>query len=278
LKGQASVRQICTILAISRSWYYAANDPAPSEADTLLRARIEEIVLEFSGYGYRRVTKTLQREGLDINHKRVLRIMQEESLLCQLKRRFVVTTDSRHEFGSYPNRIKGLVVTRLNHVWIADLTYVRLPRGFVYVAAVLDWLSRKVIGWAMSRWIDAALALKALDHALATRSVSAGLTHHSDHGVQYASAAYVSRLEENGIAISMAAIGNPYENARAESFFKTLKTEEVYVKDYVDADDAEKQIGHFLEAVYNEKRLHSSLDYRPPNEFERDLAITAGAR
>ncbi len=269
------MRQICAILEVSRSWYYAANEPTPSEADTLLRARIEEIVLEFSGYGYRRVTKTLQREGRDVNHKRVLRIMREESLLCQLKRRFVVTTDSCHEFGGYPNRLKGLVVTRLNQVWIADLTYVRLPRGFVYVAAVLDWFSRKVIGWAMSRWIDAALALKALDHALSTRSLSVGLTHHSDHGVQYASSAYVSRLQEHGIAISMAAIGNPYENARAESFFKTLKTEEVYVKDYVDADDAQNQIGHFLEAVYNEKRLHSSLDYRPPNEFERDVALTA---
>ena len=270
------MRQICAILEISRSWYYAANVSAPSEADTLLRARIEEIVLEFPGYGYRRVTKTLQREGQEVNHKRILRIMREESLLCQLKRRFVVTTDSRHEFGSYPNRLKGLTVTRLNQVWIADLTYVRLPRGFVYVAAILDWLSRRVIGWAMSRWIDTALALKALDHALATRSVSVGVIHHSDHGVQYASVTYCTRLQENGIAISMAAIGNPYENARAEAFFKTLKTEEVYLKDYTDADDAENQIGHFIEAVYNQKRLHSSLDYRPPNEFERDLALTAG--
>lgn len=275
MKGQASVRQICAILEISRSWYYAADAPTSSEIDTLLRARIEEIVLEFPGYGYRRVTKTLQRAGQEVNHKRVLRIMREESLLCQLKRRFVATTDSRHEFGSYPNRIKGLVVTRLNQVWIADLTYVRLPRGFVYVAAILDWLSRKVVGWAVSRWIDAALALEALDHALTTRPVHAGLTHHSDHGVQYASTAYVSRLQKHGMAMSMAAIGNPYENARAESFFKTLKTEEVYLKDYSDAADAEKQIGHFIDAVYNAKRLHSSLDYRPPDEFERDIALTA---
>ena len=267
---------MCAILAISRSWYYAAEDSAPDEIETLLRARIEEIVLEFPGYGYRRVTKTLQREGREINHKRVLRIMREESLLCQLKRRFVVTTDSRHEFESYPNRIKGLVVTRLNQVWIADLTYVRLPRGFVYVAAILDWFSRKVIGWAMSRWIDAALALEALDHALATRPVSVGLTHHSDHGVQYASAAYVGRLHERGIAISMAAIGNPYENARAEAFFKTLKSEEVYLKDYTDADDAHNQIGHFIESVYNTKRLHSALAYRPPAEFEHELATAAG--
>jgi putative transposase len=227
LKEQVGVRQICAILGISRSWYDAADEPVPSKADTLLRARIEEIVLEFAGYGYRRVTKTLQREGQEVNHKRIVRMMREESLLCQLKRRFVVTTDSRHGFGHYPNRIKGLVVTRLNQVWIADLTYVRLPRGFVYVAAILDSFSRKVIGWAMSRWIDAALALHALDHALATRAVSAGLIHHSDHGVQYASDVYVSRLQERGIAISMAAIGNPYENARAESFFKTLKTEMV---------------------------------------------------
>lgn len=277
MKGQASVRQICAILEISRSWYYEADEPTPSEVDTLLRSRIEEIVLDFPGYGYRRVTKTLQREGQEVNHKRVLRIMREESLLCQLKRRFVVTTDSRHEFASYPNRLKGLIVTGLNQVWIADLTYVRLPRGFVYLAAILDWFSRKVIGWAMARWIDAALALAALDHALATRWVSGGLTHHSDHGVQYASAAYVGRLQEHGITISMAAIGNPYENARAESFFKTLKTEEVYLKDYTDADDAQSQIGHFIEAVYNHKRLHSSLDYRPPNEFERDVALIAAS-
>jgi putative transposase len=275
LKEQVGVRQICAILDISRSWYYAANEPTPSEADTTLRARIEEIVLEFPGYGYRRVTIALQREGQEVNHKRILRIMREESLLCQLKRHFVVTTDSRHGYGSYPNRIKGLVVTRLNQVWIADLTYVRLPCGFVYVAAILDFVSRKVIGWALSRWIDAALALRALDHALTTRSVSDGLIHHSDHGVQYASALYVSRLEEHGITISMAALGNPYENARAESFFKTLKTEEVYLKDYRDPADAEMQISHFINAVYNAKRLHSSLDYRPPDEFERDIALIA---
>jgi putative transposase len=269
------VRQICTILGISRSWYYAADEPPPSEADTVLRARIEEIVLEFPGYGYRRVTKALQRAGQDVNHKRVLRIMREESLLCQLKRRWIATTNSRHELGHYPNRIKNVAITRLNQVWIADVTYVRLPRGFVYLAAILDAFSRKVIGWALSRWIDAALVLKALDFALATRPVSVGLTHHSDHGVQYASLAYTARLEEHGIAISMAAIGNPYENAQAESFFKTLKTEEVYLKDYVDFADAERQLGHFIDDVYNAKRLHSALAYRPPNEFEQIRELVA---
>jgi putative transposase len=273
LRGQASVRQICAILGISRSWYYAADDASPSEADTVLRDRIEEIVLEFPGYGYRRVTKTLQRAGQDINHKRVLRIMREESLLCQLQRRWITTTNSRHELGHYPNRIKNVPITRLNQVWIADVTYVRLPRGFVYLAAILDAFSRKVIGWALSRWIDAALVLRALDHALASRPVTAGLTHHSDHGVQYASRAYTARLAENGIAISMAAIGNPYENAQAEAFFKTLKTEEVYLKDYIDFADAERQLGHFIDDVYNAKRLHSALAYRPPNEFEQILAL-----
>ena len=267
------MRQICAILGISRSWYYAADAGTPSEADTALLARIEEIVLEFPGYGYRRVTKALQRAGQEVNHKRVLRLMREELLLCQLKRRFVATTDSRHTFGSHPNRIKDLVVTRLNQVWIADLTYVRLPRGFVYVAAILDAFSRKVIGWALSRWLDAAVAVRALDQALGTRSVSAGLIHHSDHGAQYVSATYLNRLQDRGIAISMAAIGNPYENARIEAFFKTLKTEEIYLKEYRDAADAENQIGHFIEDLYNTKRLHSSLAYRPPNEFEHDVAL-----
>ncbi len=207
MNSQVSVRQICAMLGLSRSWYYAATAASPTADHTALRDRIEQIVLEFPGYGYRRVTATVQREDQAINHKRVLRIMQEESLLCQLKRRWVATTDSRHELGSYRNRIKDLVVTRLNQVWVADLTYVRLPRGFVYLAAILDACSRKVIGWALSRWIDTAVALRALEHALATRVVGAGLIHHSDHGVQSASLDHVRRREEHGIAISMAAIG-----------------------------------------------------------------------
>ncbi len=276
MKGQVSVRQICAILGVSRSWYYAGEVDAPMDGETALRDRIEAIVLEFPGYGYRRVTKTLQREGLTVNHKRVLRIMRAESLLCHLKRRWVATTNSRHELGSYPNRIQGVVITRLNQVWIADVTYIRLSRSFVYLAAVLDAFGRKVIGWALSRWIDAALVLRALDQALTTRSLSAGLIHHSDHGVQYASLPYVARLHEHGIAISMAAIGNPYENAQAEAFFKTLKTEEVYLKEYVDFSDAERQLGHFIDAVYNAKRLHSALAYRPPAEFEQIVAVAAG--
>lgn len=263
-----SIRQLCAMLDVSRSWYYAALGAADEEKDVALRAAIEEIVLEFPGYGYRRVTKALQRAGWTVNHKRVLRIMREEALLCHLKRRWVPTTDSGHGLTTYPNLLLQAEVTRLNQVWVADITYIRLPRGFAYLAAILDAFSRRVIGWALSRWIDTTLTLQALDHALATRPVEPGLIHHSDRGVQYASSAYVARLQERGIQISMAARGNPYENAQAESFFKTLKSEEVYLKEYRDLDEAQEHLDRFIEDVYNTKRLHSALGYRPPAEFE----------
>jgi putative transposase len=262
------VRQLCTILDVSRSWYYAAQAERAAERDVALRAQIEEIVLEFPGYGYRRVTKALQRAGWTVTHKRVLRIMREEALLCQLKRRWVPTTDSKHGRATYPNLLLETEVTALNQVWVADITYIRLLRGFAYLAAILDAFSRRVVGWALSRWIDTALTLRALDRALATRPVERGVIHHSDRGVQYASSAYVERLRERGLQVSMAARGNPYENAQAESFFKTLKSEEVYLKEYRDIDEAQQHLNRFIEDVYNTKRLHSALGYRPPAEFE----------
>lgn len=262
------VRHLCAILDVSRSWYYAAQAAAATETDVALRDEIEAIVLEFPGYGYRRVTKALERAGWTVNHKRVLRIMREEALLCQLRRRWVPTTDSGHGLTTYPNLLLATEVTGLNQVWVADITYIRLLRGFAYLAALLDAHSRRVVGWALSRWIDTALTLQALDHALATRSVKPGLIHHSDRGVQYAATAYVERLQEHGLQVSMAACGNPYENAQAESFFKTLKSEEVYLKDYRDIDEAEQHLDRFIEDVYNTKRLHSALGYRPPAEFE----------
>jgi transposase InsO family protein len=268
-----SIRQLCDVLEVNRSWFYAKAIGEARPDDTALRDRIEEIVLEFPGYGYRRVTKTLEREQRRVNHKRVLRIMRAESLLCQLKRRWVATTDSRHDHMRYLNLVKGQIVTTLNQLWIADITYIRLPRSFAYLAAILDAFSRKVIGWAFSRWIDTALTLQALDRALATRPVVPGLIHHSDQGVQYASSAYVARLQERAIRVSMAATGNPYENAQAESFFKTLKREEVYLKDDASFADAEANLAHFIADVYNAKRLHSALAYRPPEEFE---ALVAG--
>ena len=266
------VRQLCALLGVSRSWYYAAQAATVAEQDVALRAAIEELVLAFPGYGYRRVTKALQREGWTVNHKRVLRIMRAEALLCHLKRRWVPTTDSGHDLTTYPNLLRQTTVSGLDQVWVADITYIRLPRGFAYLAAILDAFSRRVIGWALSRWIDTALALQALDHAVASRAVAPGLIHHSDRGVQYASSAYVERLHAHDIQISMAARGNPYENAQAESFFKTLKSEEVYLKDYRDIAEAEHNLERFIEDVYNTKRLHSALGYRPPAEFERLLS------
>jgi putative transposase len=275
---EVPLKYLCELMGVSRSWYYERPTPEHrAQRDIQLRDAIERIVLEFPGYGYRRVTAALRREGWAVNHKRVLRIMREESLLCQLKRRLMPTTDSAHAFGRYPNLIKDTKLDGLDQVWVADITYVRLPAIFCYLAAVLDAYSRKCVGWHLSRWIDTRLALSALEMALAARRPEVGLIHHSDQGVQYASAEYVERLEKAGAQISMASVGNPYENAKAESFFRTLKLEEVYIKDYRDFEEAQENIGEFIEEVYNEKRLHSSLGYLPPVEFEAIHALKAGS-
>jgi putative transposase len=269
-----SIQGLCQTLGVSRSWYYERlAQPADDRHEEIaLRDAIEAIVLDFPGYGYRRVTHALARAGYGVNHKRVLRVMREESLLCQLKRRFVPTTDSQHGFRRYPNRIKDLTIERLDQVWVADITYIRLPTAFCYLAAILDAYSRRCVGWELSRWIDTELALAALERALWSRRPGPGLIHHSDQGVQYAGGAYVDRLEAAGIAISMAAKGNPYENAQAERFFRTLKTEEVYLKRYETYEEARTNVGEFIEEVYNTKRLHSALGYRPPAEFEAGYA------
>jgi putative transposase len=264
-----SVRRLCPLLGLSRSWWYARQRPPEPDAQAVaLRDAIEGIVLDFPGYGYRRVTHALRRAGWVVNGKRVLRIMREESLLCQLKRRFAVTTDSRHGLGSYPNLLREQILSGPNQAWVADITYIRLPTTFCYLAAILDAFSRRVVGWELSLRIDADLTLAALEHAIRGRQPTPGLIHHSDHGVQYASTRYVDRLEQSGAQISMAAVGNVYENALAESFFATLKREEVYLHDYQSFAEAAANLERFLEDVYNHKRLHSSLGYRPPSEFE----------
>jgi len=270
-----SVRQLCALLDVNRAWYYARPlvEKGNASEDVQLRDVIEGIILVFPGYGYRRVTHTLAREGWAVNHKRVLRVMREESLLCHLKRRFVPTTDSGHDWRTYPNLLTDTVLDAPDRAWVADITYIRLPTTFVYLAAILDAYSRCCIGWALSRWIDTDLTLAALALAVAARRPVPGLIHHSDRGVQYASGAYVERLEAVGARVSMAARGNPYENAQAESFFKTLKTEEVYLKDYRTFEDALANLEPFIEDVYNTKRLHSSLGYVPPVEFEAAWAM-----
>jgi transposase InsO family protein len=269
-----SIRRLCALFDVGRTWY--STHPSPDEVaagDVALRGAIEALVLAFPGYGYRRVSKQLQRDGWVVNHKRVLRVMRQEALLCQLKRRFVVTTDSQHGLRRYPNRIADVVIERPDQVWQADITSIRLPTAFVYLAAILDAYSRRCVGWALSRSIDTQLTVAALEMALTTRQPNPGLIHHSDQGVQYANAEYVMRLEGAGAEISMAAVGNPYENAKAESFFKTLKYEEVYLKDYRTFQEAEANLETFIADVYNDKRLHSSLGYLPPVEFEAAYAL-----
>ncbi len=256
---------------IARSTFYCRRktrnpDEMKTEADLI--DRIETICLEFPRYGYRRVTEQLKRDGWLINHKRVLRLMRESDLLCRVKRRWTKTTDSKHGFPRYPNLIKGTNISRLNQVWLSDITYIRIRTGFVYLAAVLDAFSRRVIGYAISARLDSSLTLEALHMAIAGRRLDPGAIHHSDQGVQYASTEYVGELKRHGFSISMARRGNPYENAVMESFFKTLKQEEVYLYEYGHIPDVTARLPYFIEEVYNRKRLHSALGYRPPNEFE----------
>jgi putative transposase len=270
-----SIRALCAAVGVGRTWWYThPSADAIRERDTAVRDAIERIVLAFPGYGYRRVTKALQREGWELNHKRVLRVMQNESLLCQLERRFVRTTDSGHTLRTYPNLLADLVPDRPDQAWVADITYIRLPTTFAYLACVLDAWSRRCVGWQLSPAMDTTLTLSALDQALTTRRPAPGLIHHSDRGVQYASADYITRLHDAGAQISMSATGHPYDNAKAESFFKTLKREEVYLNNYQTLHDADANLGRFIGDVYNAKRLHSSLGYLPPIEFEQDYVTT----
>src|SRR5258708_28757821 len=220
------------------------------------------------------MTAQLGRLGVVVNHKRVLRIMREDNLLCLRKRHFVATTDSVHGLPVYPNLARGLHVDAINRLWVADITYIRLRGEFIYLAVILDAYSRRVIGWELSRRIDTALTVGALKMALCARQVKSGLIHHSDTGVQYASIEYTTRLKEAGITISMSRRSNPYDNAQAESFMKTLKYEEVYLSDYANLTEARRSIAHFLDQVYNRERLHSRLKYVPPEEFEAGLSPT----
>jgi putative transposase len=258
------------MLNMARSSYYYKKtlDLQKQKEDADLRDRIEKVAVEHERYGYRRVTAQLQREGIKVNHKRVQRIMQEGELICKIKKRWVVTTDSNHPYPVYSNLLKDAKITGMNQAWVADITYIRILTAFVYLAVILDVFSRKVVGWAISLRIDTELTRAALQMAIETRRPRDGCIHHSDRGVQYAAHEYVDDLRNAGLRISMSRKGNPYDNAQAESFMKTLKNEEVYLWDYKTFEDVKKRIPYFIEEVYNEKRLHSALGYCPPNEYE----------
>ena len=269
------VQMMCALAGIPRSGYYRfLRRPSVVESpdEVALRARIHDICLNYGFYGYRRVTEELRRAGFCVNHKRILRFMRTDNLLCVRKRRWMIcTTNSAHSYRVYPNLAAEVALTEPNRLWVADITYIRLRREFIYLAAILDAFSRRVIGWALSRHIDTQLTLSALQQPLSTRSLPAGVVHHSDRGVQYAATEYVQLLQQHNIRISMSRKGNPYDNAVAESFMKTLKHEEVLVNEYDTMEEAHASIAHFLDVVYNQRRLHSSLGYKPPVEFEADF-------
>lgn len=263
------------MMSLNPSTYYYQPKVSRAERDKRdadLRDKIEYLQAEFSCYGYRTLREQLQRQyGMVVNGKRLLRVMGKYNLFQEVKKRFIATTDSNHGHPVYPNLLKSREVTGVNQVWVADITYIRIMTGFVYLAVVLDIFSRRVVGWALSKRIDHALTVTALRMAIESRDPAPGIIHHSDRGVQYACGEYVKALTERGFAISMSAAGNPYDNAFAESFMKTLKKEEVYLWEYESFTDVVERVPPFIESVYNRKRVHSGIGYLPPEEFEAIL-------
>jgi transposase InsO family protein len=274
-----TVVRMCEIGHVSRAALYRFDPQVERmQFDMDLRDTIQRIALQFPAYGRPRITAELRRQGWEVNHKRVGRILREDNLLCIRRKKFVRTTDANHSFPIYPNLAEKMALTGLDQLWVADITYIRLESEFVYLAVVLDAFSRRVIGWALDRTLEAGLAVAALKMALRQRGPVKGLTHHSDRGVQYASKEYTDLLKQHGVQISMSRSGNPYDNAKCESFMKTLKYEEVYRQEYRDLADARASIQHFIEKTYNAKRLHSALGYLSPIEFERSLLSSASSQ
>ena len=270
LQGNLSIERMCYLAQLSRSGFYRwLSEEAPDEEETQLRAAIQRLFFRHRRrYGYRRITKELRDEGMVVNGKRVARLMREDNLLGVQPRAFVSCTDSNHDLRVYLNLAGRMKLTGINQLWVADITYIRLKGEFVYLAVILDAFSRKVVGWALDKTLKARLTIAALNQAIENRRPQPGLVHHSDRGVQYASEAYVQVLRQHGIESSMSRPANPYDNAFCESFIKTLKQEEIYANQYRNIEHLRENLEEFIDRYYNPIRLHSSLGYRSPIEFE----------
>lgn len=279
LQGSMTVERMCELARVSRaSFYRSLKEQRPAEEETEVRSTIQQIALEHRRrYGYRRICAELRRRGMQVNHKRVLRMMRKDNLLALRRRRFMVTTNSNHKFEVYLNLARRMKLSGMDQLWVADITYIRLKAEFVYLAVILDAFSRKVVGWALDRTLANRLTISALERAIAQRRPRPGLVHHSDRGLQYARGEYVAVLEKFGIVASMSRPANPYDNASCESFMKTLKREEIYANRYENLEHLRTNIEEFIEQYYNRQRLHSALGYRSPEEFERESGGTNSA-
>src|SRR6266481_4644580 len=279
LQGSLSIERMCQLVPVSRrSFYRSLKEQQPGDEELEVRTAIQQIALEHRRrYGYRRITAELHRRGMQINHKRVVRIMREDNLLGLQPPRFKVTTNSNHKFEVYLNLAARMKLSGINQLWVADITYIRLKAEFVYLAVILDGFSRKVVGWALDRTLAVRLTIGALEQAIERRQPAPGLVHHSDRGFQYAHAGYIAILEKHHMVPSMSRPANPYDNASCESFMKTLKREEIYANKYDDLENLRANIEEFIEQYYNRLRLHSALGYRSPEEFEQQIEASASA-
>jgi putative transposase len=278
-QGVLSIEQMCQASGVSRAGFYRGwEQKAPDQAAIALRDAIQRTSLEHPRYGAAKVAEVLRRAGWIVSLTRVQRVRRQDNLLAVRRRKFVVTTDSDHDFLVYPNLSQYMVLTAVNQLWVADITYLRLASQFVYFAVVLDAFSRRAIGWSVGPTLHATLPLAALERAIAARAPEPGLVHHSDRGTQYASNNYVKRLEECKMTISMSRPARPWENARCERFMRTLKEEEIDCREYGTLAELERNLEDFIERYYNRVRLHAALGYRSPVEFEQQQArIAIGA-
>ena len=274
LQGNLRVERMCYLGQVNRAGFYRyLKGKAPVLEQTEVRSMVQQIAVEHRRrLGSPRMRQELSNRGMVVNHKRVERIMREDNLLAIRWRKFVTTTASEHDQPVYLNLASRMQVTGPNQLWVADITYIRLQNEFVYLAVLLDAFSRRVVGWAVARTMQARLSLAALERAVVNRKPPVGLVHHSDRGIQYACGEYVKTLASHGMLSSMSRAGCPYDNAMCESWFKTLKQEEIYANEYKDLEDLIQHLEEFIDRYYNRLRLHSALGYRSPEQFEAETA------